>query len=252
MRIFDTHAHYDDDAFDSDRDEVISSLPSFGVELVMNVGCDLESSKKAAILAEKYPFMHASAGIHPHEAAKVPSDWEKELTELLALSPAVGEIGLDYHYDFSPREVQREIFDAQLSIAQRLDLPVIIHQRESTADTLDILSAHKGLRGVVHCFSGSLDTAKTLLSLGYHLGFGGALTFKNALKAPEVMEYMPEDRILFETDCPYMTPVPYRGKRNFSGYVPLVVLRAAEIRRTDPEALSLSALENGRSLFFSK
>lgn len=249
MTLFDTHAHYDDQAFDSDRDGVIASLPGLGVELVMNSASDIASSEKAAALAKKYPFVYASAGIHPHEASKAPDDWENRLAALCADALAVGEIGLDYHYDLSPRGVQRDMFDAQLSFAERAGLPVIIHEREAVADTLDILARHKGIRGVMHCFSGGVDTAKIVLSMGLYLSFGGMLTFKNAVKAPAVVSYAPSDRILFETDCPYMTPVPHRGERNFSGFLPLVALRAAELRGVDPDDMALTAYENGKKLF---
>lgn len=251
MGIFDTHAHYDDEAFEQDRDELLSALPREGIELVLNSASDIDSSRKAVALAEKYGYIYATVGIHPHEAAKAGENWRCELTAL-SKEPkvaAIGEIGLDYHYDFSPREVQKSFFDAQLSLAEQLGLPVVIHEREAWADTADILAAHPNVRGCMHCFSGNTETMKFALARGLYLGFGGSLTFKNAKHTPAVMAVCPRERILFETDAPYLSPVPLRGRRNDSRNIRFAAERAAELRGEDADELISAANANGRLLY---
>jgi len=248
---FDTHAHYDDEAFDADRDSVIQSLPAAGVSLVLNAASDLNSSFETVALAEKYPFFYAAVGIHPHEASTMSRE---ALDKLRALTlnkkvVAIGEIGLDYYYNFSPREEQKEAFRLQMALAQELNLPVIVHDRDAHEDILEIVRAFPGVRGVFHCYSGSLETAKELVKLGWYLSFTGAVTFKNARKAPEVVAWIPEDRLMIETDCPYLAPVPLRGKRNDSRNLKFIAERIAEIRGTTTEHIAEVTMRNGISFF---
>lgn len=252
MRLFDTHAHYDADAFDADRLELLASMPGRGVELILNPGCDVPSSRAAVELAERFPFVYAAVGVHPEECG----GWtggELEALRELARRPkvrAIGEIGLDYYWEENPpRELQKEVLHAQLELAEELDLPVIIHDREAHGDCLEIVRAHPKVTGVYHCYSGSLEDAKVLVKLGWMLSFTGSITFKNARKAPEIIAWLPMDRIMVETDSPYLTPVPYRGKRNDSGYVRLVAEKIAEIKGLDPEEVARITLENGRRFF---
>lgn len=252
MRLFDTHAHYDADAFDADRLELLASMPGLGVELILNPGCDVPSSRAAVELAERFPFVYAAVGVHPEECG----GWtggELEALRELARHPkvrAIGEIGLDYYWEENPpRALQREVLHAQLELAEELKLPVIIHDREAHGDCLEIVRAHPGVSGVYHCYSGSLEDAKVLVKLGWMLSFTGSITFKNARKAPEIIAWLPMERIMVETDSPYLTPVPYRGKRNDSGYVRLVAEKIAEIKGLDPEEVARITLENGRRFF---
>ena len=250
--LFDTHAHYDDEAFDADRDAVLSGLPGRGVSLVLNPGCDLESSRRAVALAAAYPHVYAAVGIHPENCAGyTPAD--VDILRQLAGQPkvaAIGEIGLDYYWaENPPRELQQQVLRAQLALARELDLPVIIHDREAHADTLAIVREFPGVTGVFHCFSGSPEMARELLAMGWYLGFDGPVTYKNARRAPEVAAVTPPERMLIETDSPYMTPVPYRGKRNDSGYVRLVAEKLAEWKGLAPEELARITLENGKRLF---
>ena len=252
MRLFDTHAHYDADAFDADRMELLASMPARGVELILNPGCDVPSSRAAVELAERFPFVYAAVGVHPEECG----GWtggELEALRELARHPkvrAIGEIGLDYYWEENPpRELQKEVLYAQLELAEELDLPVIIHDREAHGDCLEIVRAHPKVTGVYHCYSGSLEDAKVLVKLGWMLSFTGSITFKNARKAPEIIAWLPMERIMVETDSPYLTPVPYRGKRNDSGYVRLVAEKIAEIKGLDPEEVARITLENGRRFF---
>lgn len=248
--IFDTHAHYDDEAFDADRDVLLQSLPGKGIINVIDCGCDIKSSEKALELSEKYDFIFAAVGIHPHEAEDAD---ENALEEVRRLSKhekavAIGEIGLDYHYDFSPREVQKEFFEKQIILANELQMPIIVHDREAHEDTLELLRKYKP-KGVLHCFSGSVESAKEIVSLGMYIGLGGAVTFKNARKPLEVAEWLPLDRLLLETDAPYMTPVPFRGKRNDSSLIPYAALKIAEVKGIDAQAVVDAANENARRLF---
>lgn len=250
QNIFDTHAHYDDEKFDEDRDALLTSLPSLGVINVINCGCDLASSRKAIEFSKKYEYFYCALGIHP---SNITENSEQELEEIKALYShkkcvAVGEIGLEYHYDFVPRETQLAVFEKQLAIANELALPVIVHDREAHEDTMRLLNKYKP-KGVVHCFSGSVEMAKEVLKLGMYIGLGGAVTFKNARKPLEVAQSIPDDRLLLETDCPYMTPVPFRGKRNSSDLIAYTAEKIAEARNTDPQTIINTATQNARRLF---
>lgn len=248
--IFDTHTHYDDEAFDADRDELIASLPLNGVGLVLNASSNMRSSMATAALAKRYSFVYGAVGIHPHDA----KDFHREdLDALKKLAEdkkivAIGEIGLDYHYDFSPREVQKNVFERQLELAGELDLPVVIHDREAHGDTMELLRKHRP-KGVVHCFSGSVEMARETVALGMYIALGGAVTFKNAKTPVEVAAAAPEDRLLLETDCPYMTPAPNRGKRNSSLYLGDVARRIAEIRGVTTKSVISFTAQNGKRLF---
>jgi TatD DNase family protein len=248
---FDTHAHYCDQKFDRDRFELLDSMIGSEISLVLNAGSSLSSSKSGLELADKYPFVYASAGIHPHAAKKMTNATLTELEELLKhpKAVAVGEIGLDYHYDFSPRNVQKKRFREQLELARSLKKPVIIHEREALSDTLEIVSDYKDLTGVFHCFSGSRETSKIILDLGWYLSFTGVITFKSARRVIDAIKRMPAERILLETDCPYMTPEPKRGKRCTSFHLPLIAARIAELRRITTEEVASITMENGKRLF---
>lgn len=248
--IFDTHAHYDDPRFDEDRDELLSSLSQKGVIHIVNCGCDLKSSLTTVALTENYSFIYAAVGVHAHEAEEATESDLNEIKKLYSNEKvvAVGEIGLDYHYDFSPRERQLEIFERQLILANKLDLPVIVHDREAHEDTMNLLKRHKP-KGVVHCFSGSAEMAKEIVKLGMYIGIGGAVTFKNAKKPVEVVEYLPLDRLLLETDAPYMTPVPFRGQRCDSSYIAYTAEKIAEIKDIDVQELIDICNENAKRLF---
>lgn len=248
--IFDTHAHYDDSRFDGDRDELISSLKEKGVSHVVNCGCDLKSSLTTLALAQRYEFIYAAVGVHAHEAEETTEGDLEEIEKLYKNDRvvAVGEIGLDYHYDFSPRERQLEIFEGQLALANRLGLPVIVHDREAHEDTMRLLKKYRP-NGVVHCFSGSAEMAKEIVKLGMYIGIGGAVTFKNAKKPVEVVEYLPLDRLLLETDAPYMTPVPFRGQRCDSSHIAYTAEKIAEIKGIDTQELIDICNENAKRLF---
>ena len=250
--LFDTHAHYDDEAFDADRDAVLTALPGQGVGLVLNPGCDVESSRKAVQYAAAYPHVYAAVGIHPENCGGYTAG-DLAVLEKLAQQPgvaAIGEIGLDdYGAENPPRELQQQVLRDQLALARELALPVIIHDREAHADTLAIIREFPGITGVFHCFSGSPEMAQELLKLGWYLGFDGPVTYKNARRAPEVAAVTPLGRMLIETDSPYMTPVPYRGKRNDSGYVHLVAEKLAEWKGVTPEEMARITTENGKRLF---
>ncbi len=248
---FDTHAHYDDEAFDSDRDSVISGLPEKGVSLVLNASSSLESSRKSVELAGKYDFFYAAVGVHPHEASSLTRDSLGEIRALASNTKvrAIGEIGLDYYYDFSPREKQREAFVRQMELAGELKLPVIVHDRDAHEDSMAIVKTFPGVKGVFHCYSGSLEMAKELVKLGWYISFTGSVTFKNARKAPEVVTFMPEDRFMIETDCPYLAPVPFRGRRNDSGNLRFIAERIAELRGASLESIASLTTENGKRFF---
>lgn len=249
--LFDTHAHLDDRAFDCDRETLISSLPEKGISLVMNPGCSLESSRNAVALAKKYPFLYAAVGSHPDAADEVD---EAVLNEYRLLCreekvKAIGEIGLDYHYEDIPREIQKKAFRMQMALAQEVGLPVIIHQREALADCLEILEDFPEVKGVFHCFSGSAQTARELTAQGWYVGFTGVLTFKNARKALEAAKAVPKDRIVLETDCPYMAPEPYRGRRNDPGYLYRMAEVLGELLEIPPEKAQELTLQNGKRLY---
>ena len=248
---FDTHAHYDDRRFNDDRDEILTGMPEAGITLILNSASSLRSAKFSLKLAENFPFIYASVGVHPHDSKSMTDDTVFELEKLLRhpKAMAVGEMGLDFHYDFSPRDVQRKRFREQLELARRVKKPVIIHERESLSDTLDIIRDYSDLIGVFHCFSGSWETAKTILDMGWYLSFTGVITFKNARRALEVLEKMPADRIMLETDCPYLAPDPNRGKRNSSLYLPYIAEKIAEIRGISIEETAALTMENGVRFF---
>ena len=250
--LFDTHAHYDDESFDADRDAVLTALPEQGVGLILNPGCDVESSRKAVRYAAAYPHVYAAVGIHPENCGGCTAG-DLNAIRALAQQPktvAIGEIGLDYYWaENPPRDFQQQVLRQQLALARELALPAIIHDREAHADTLAIVREFPGVTGVFHCFSGSPEMARELLKMGWYLGFDGPVTYKNARRAPEVAAVTPLDRMLIETDSPYMTPVPYRGRRNDSGYVHLVAEKLAEWKGVTPEEMARVTTENGKRLF---
>ena len=250
--FFDTHAHYDSDRFDSDRSAVLSALPGLGVDLVIDPGCDEVSSKAAVALAEEYEFLYAAVGWQPQELKESYYDGALDVIRQLAAHPkvvAIGEIGLDYYWDTSYNEFQQEILREQFRLAEELDLPVIFHDREAHGDSLAIVREFPNVRGVFHCYSGSAEMAKVLLDLGWYLGFDGPVTYKNAKKHREVLEICPMDRILIETDSPYLSPEPKRGTRNHSGNLELINAKLAEIKGVSPEEMARVTMENGRRLF---
>ena len=250
--LFDTHAHMDDDSFDLDRHELLASLPGQGVGLVMNPGCSFESSLDAIALAETYDYIYAAVGSHPDVADEVDEALLEKYRSLCAKHPkvkAIGEIGLDYHYEDIPRDIQKRAFRLQMELARELDLPVIVHEREAHEDGLKIVDEFPTVKGVFHCYSGSLEMAKELIKRGWYIGFTGVLTFKNARKAVEVASAIPIDRIVIETDCPYMAPVPFRGKRNDPGKVCHMAQRLAELRGITVEEAERITTENGKRLY---
>ncbi|MBM7583396.1 TatD DNase family protein [Caldicoprobacter guelmensis] len=251
--LFDTHAHLEDEMFDEDRDQLIRELPEKGVAYVVNVGSTLEASRMSVELATQYPFIYAAVGIHPHEVAQMNRE-ALDAIEAMAKRDkvvAVGEVGLDYYYDFSPRELQKEWFDWQIDLAYNMRLPIIIHDRDAHADVLDILKAKKDkiLGGVMHCYSGSWEMAKYFMDLGLYISLGGPVTFKNAKRPVEIAQKVPLDRLVIETDSPYLAPTPYRGRRNNPAYVRLVAEKIAEIRGMALEEIANITLDNAKKLF---
>ena len=249
--IFDTHAHYDSGAFNADREQLLASMPARGVGLILDPGCEERSSRAALALAEKFPFVYAAVGIHPEDMEDLTPE---SLDTIRALAGhekcvAIGEIGLDYYWDAAHKAEQKELFAAQLALAEELDLPVIVHDREAHADCLEITGLFPQARGVFHCFSGSAEMAKELLRRGWYLGFDGPVTYKNARKALEVLEITPPERILVETDSPYMSPVPLRGKRNDSSNLVYIIEKIAEIKGMAPQQIEEITYENGKRLF---
>ena len=250
--LFDTHAHMDDRAFDTDREALLDALPEQGIALLMNPGCSLESSRNASALSLRYDYIYAAAGSHPDVADEVNEEVLEEYRSLCRQNPkirAIGEIGLDYHYEDIPREIQQRAFRLQMELARDLDLPVIVHERDAHEDGLRIVDEFPTVKGVFHCYSGSLEMAKELVKRGWYIGFTGVLTFKNARKAIEVASAIPPDRIVIETDCPYMAPVPFRGKRNDPGLVCHMAAKLAELRGITPEEAARLTLENGKRLY---
>lgn len=250
--IFDTHAHYDDEAFDADREALLASMPENGVGLIVDPGCDLDTSRRAVEIAEQYPHVYAAVGWHPENCAPYTREsldtlraWAKDPKVV-----AIGEIGLDYYWEQNPpREFQQEVFRDQLALAQELGLPVIVHDRDAHADCLAIVKEFPQVRGVFHCFSGSVEMARELLRRGWYLGFDGPITYKNAVKALDVIAACPTDRMLLETDSPYLSPVPNRGKRNDSRNLPYIAARIAEIKGMTTEEVAEVTLQNGKQLF---
>ena len=250
--IFDTHAHMDDRAFEEDREALLSRLPQEGIGLVMNPGCSRASSLAAVELAKRYDYLYAAVGSHPDAADEVNEaalDCYRSLCRENPKVKAIGEIGLDYHYEDIPRDIQQRAFRAQMELAREQNLPVIVHEREAHGDAMEIVKRHPDARGVFHCFSGSKELALWLVERGWYIGFTGVVTFKNARRAVEAVQALPIERILIETDCPYMAPEPYRGRRNDSRYVPLVAAKIAEIKGISPEEAGNITTENAKRLF---
>ncbi|MDU4952044.1 MAG: TatD family hydrolase [Clostridium sp.] len=251
LHIFDSHAHYDDEAFDEDRELVIGDIHEKGVIGVLNCGASLEGARESVKLSEKHDFIYAAVGVHPSYADVVDSKVIDDLEELTKYQKvrAIGEIGLDYYWEENPsRDVQKEAFRAQMKLAEKLNMPVIIHDRDAHADTLEILKEFPNVIGVIHCFSGSVEFARECLKLGYYIGFTGVVTFKNAKKIIEVAKEVPLDRILVETDCPYMAPTPYRGKRNQSSYIIHILEKIAKIKDISIETLNNHTISNVKNL----
>lgn len=248
---FDTHAHLDDSAFDADRDELISSFPELGVTRVLNASSDMKSSYKTAELCEKYGFIYGAVGIHPEAADTMKSGDVEKIAELTKKKNivAIGETGLDYYWDSVPRDVQQKVFSDQAALAYELSLPLIVHDREAHRDCFEILARFPGIKAVYHCFSGSVEYARELVKKGYFMSFGGAVTFKNAKAPLEVLCTIPRERVMLETDCPYMAPVPHRGKRNHPGFVPYVAVKIAELWGISPEEVGRITTENAIKFF---
>ncbi|SFL84406.1 TatD family hydrolase [Pelosinus propionicus] len=250
--LFDSHAHIDDEKFDLDREEVIQRAIDNGVTRMINVGASMSSSARSIALAEKYESIYATVGIHPHDAKDALDTDYEQLARWTSLEKvvAIGEIGLDYYYDYSPREVQRSVFIRQLDIARQTKLPFIIHDRDAHGDVLEILKKEaKGLKGVLHCFSGSLEMANEVIKMGLYVSIAGPVTFKNAAKLPEIVTKVPLEYLLVETDSPYLTPQPFRGKRNEPAYVKLVAEQVANLRGIEIEILAKATSENAKKLF---
>lgn len=250
--IFDTHAHYDDAQFDADREALLSAMPENGVGLILDPGCDPESSRAAIALAEQYPHIYAAVGYHPENCAPY-TDADLDILRRLAQHPkvvAIGEIGLDYYWEQNPpKEFQQAVFRAQLALARELSLPVIVHDRDAHADCLAIVKEFPEVRGVFHCYSGSVEMARELWKLGWYLGLDGPVTYKNARRTVEVAAEVPLERLLLETDSPYMAPVPKRGTRNDSRNIRCIAEKIAEIRNMTADAIIRVSAENGRRLF---
>ena len=250
--LFDTHAHMDDRAFDADREELIRSFPEQGLALVMNPGCSLESSRNVDALTREFPYLYGAVGSHPDVADEVDEAVLAEYRQIVAGNPkikAIGEIGLDYHYEDIPREVQKKAFRLQMALARELGLPAIVHERDAHEDGMKIVEEFPELGGVFHCYSGSLEMAKWLIARGWYIGFTGVLTFKNARKALEVAANIPLERIVLETDCPYMSPEPFRGKRNDPTKLYRMAEKLAELRGLTVEEIHAITTENGKRLY---
>ena len=250
--LFDTHAHMDDRAFDVDRKALLQSLPEQGIGLLMNPGCSLESSRNADRLSREYDYIYAAVGSHPDAADEVNDAVLEEYRKLCKLNPkikAVGEIGLDYHYEDIPRDLQKKAFIAQMELARELHLPVIVHERDAHEDGMAIVRQFSDVKGVFHCYSGSAEMARQLVDLGWYIGFTGVLTFKNARKAIETVQEIPLERIVIETDCPYMAPEPFRGRRNDPGKIYRMAEKLAEIKGISVEDARRTTFENGKRLY---
>lgn len=251
--IFETHAHYDDEAFDIDREELLNSLEEEGIGFVVNVSASIASSKETIELTKKYPFLYGAIGVHPSDTAELDEEkfqWLKEATKQEKIV-SLGEIGLDYYWDTPEREIQKLWFDRQMELAKEVKLPVIIHSRDAAQDTLDMIKSAnlKEVGGVIHCFSYGVEMAREYLNMGFYLGIGGVVTFKNAKKLKEVVEYAPLEQILLETDCPYLAPEPYRGKRNSSLYLPYVAGEIAKIKNIDYDEVIEVTLNNAKRMY---
>lgn len=251
--IFESHAHYDDEAFDEDRDVLLSGMKEAGVEYIVNVGASMASSERSVLLAEKYPFIYAAVGVHPDEVGELDDEKLGQLRKWAGHPKvkAIGEIGLDYYWNKEKHELQKMWFLRQMELAHEVKLPMIVHSREAAKDTLDMIKAARPLElsGVIHCYSYSVEQAKEYLNMGYYLGIGGVLTFKNAKKLKEVAAYAPLSSIVLETDCPYLAPVPFRGKRNDSSKIAWVAEELAAIKQIPVEEILRITNENGRKLY---
>ena len=251
--LFDTHAHYDSNQFKDDRMEVLAALPQAGVGLVVNPGCDLATSRTAVELSETFPHVYAAVGVHPGDCADWQDSWLTELEQLAREHEkvrAIGEIGLDYYWkDNPPRQLQKHVFHAQMDLAEQLNLPIIVHDREAHGDCLEAVQAHPNITGVYICYSGSLEDAKTLVKMGWMLSFTGVVTYKNARKALEVLEWLPLDRIMIETDSPYLSPEPFRGKRNDSRHVYRVAETIALVKNLTVAEVVEATCANGCRFF---
>ena len=251
--IFETHAHYDDDAYKSDRDRIIKLLKEEGIAPIVNVGASLTSTEDTVKLAHEYDHVFAAVGVHPSDCEDLTEDnirWLKGLCSDPKVV-AIGEIGLDYHYDEPDKEVQKKWFERQLRLAKEVSLPIIVHSRDAAADTLEILSREefKGIRGIIHCFSYSQELAREYVKMGYHIGIGGVVTFKNGRKLQEIAGSIPLENIVVETDCPYLAPEPYRGRRNSSAYLTYIIERIASLRNAEYEEIERATYENAAALF---
>lgn len=250
--IFETHAHYDDEQFDIDREELLYSMEAGGIGTIVNISATYQSCKEVTELAAQYPFMYAAVGVHPDEVGSLDEEKFRKMRELYKHEKvvAVGEIGLDYYWDNESHDVQRSWFIRQLNLARELDLPVVIHSRDAAADTLDIMKEYgQGLDGVIHCFSYSKEIAREYVKMGYYIGIGGVVTFKNSRKLKEVVEEIPLTSILLETDCPYLSPVPYRGKRNTSLNLVYVAEEIARIKNVSYEEVVAQTEQNARKMY---
>jgi TatD DNase family protein len=252
-KIFDSHAHYDDEEFDNDRKEVLEELKNEGVIGIMNCSSSYKSIAKTCELINTYDFIYGAVGIHPENADEFKDEMLDEFKDIIKKNPkvkAIGEIGLDYYWDENPdKEIQKDVFRKHMKLAEELNLPVIIHDRDAHEDTLNIIKEFPNVKGVVHCFSGSVEFAKECLKLGYYIGVTGVVTFKNAKKVVKVVKEVPVERLLVETDCPYMAPEPNRGKRNKSSYIKYVIEKISEIKEINPKEFNLKVNENLQNLF---
>lgn len=256
LHIFDSHAHYDDSSFDDDRDQLINEMHHNGIVGIMNCGASLEGALTSVNLSKQYDFIYSAVGIHPENAYEYNSEVEEQFRSIVKSESkvkAIGEIGLDYHFEENPpREIQKEIFIKQMHLAEELNLPVIIHDRDAHKDTLDIMKEFPEVKGTVHCFSGSVEFAKECIKLGYYIGITGVVTFKNAKKIHDVIREIPLERLLVETDCPYMAPVPFRGKRNKSDYIEYIIEQIALIKEIDPKEVNIAVNNNFNNLICKK
>jgi len=249
--FFDTHAHYDDAAFDEDRYELFEAMYRDGVDLIVNPGCEVKSSEMALSFARRYPFVYAAVGYHPEELKSFDEAGFEKIKKLATHERcvAIGEIGLDYYWDDSRKDEQKILFRRQIELALELCKPIIVHDREAHADSMEIVCSYPELKGVFHCYSGSAEMAKELLKRGWYLGFDGPVTYKNARKTIEVLEVCPLDRILIETDSPYLSPVPRRGKRNDSRNLQFIAAKIAEVKGISLEEAAMATMKNGKRLF---
>lgn len=251
--IIDTHAHYDDEQFNEDREALLKQLQENGIEKVVNIGASIETSKNTIDLMDQYSFIYGAVGVHPNEVMELNEDTFEQLKEM-AKHPkvvAIGEIGLDYYYDEPEKKIQKLWFDRQMQFAKQIKLPIVVHSRDAAKDTLDLMvsASEKDIGGVIHCFSYGIEMARSFLDMGFYIGIGGVVTFKNAKKLKEVVEYTPLDRMVLETDCPYLSPEPNRGKRNSSLNLPFVVEEIARIKKIDPEEVLTETNKNAKKMY---